>query len=431
MPIVRISEVGTYVGQTVTIQGWLANIRSSGKIVFWQLRDGSAGLLQCVITPQGVAAGEFDLAKASTLESSVAVTGTVKAEPRSPGGFELGVTGLSVVQKAQEYPIGKKEHGPDFLLDNRHLWLRSPRQSAILRIRDTIIWAFREFFRNEGFVMTDTPILTPTSCEGTTTLFKTDYFGEPAYLSQSGQLYLEALCMSLGKVYDFGPTFRAEKSKTRRHLTEFWMLDAEMAYTDLDQSMVVQENMVMYVIAKVLAERRPELALLERDVSPLEKVQSPFIRMTYDEALKKLKDLGSDIEWGTDLGNDDETILTKAFDRPIFITRYPVAIKAFYMKPDPANPEVALCADLLAPEGYGEVIGGSQRIDDLALLEQRLTEHKLKRSDFEWYLDLRRYGSVPHSGFGIGLERTVTWICGLDHVRETIPFPRLINRLRP
>lgn len=431
MPIVRISEVGTYVGQTVTIQGWLANIRSSGKIVFWQLRDGSAGLLQCVITPQGVAAGEFDLAKASTLESSVAVTGTVKAEPRSPGGFELGVTGLSVVQKAQEYPIGKKEHGPDFLLDNRHLWLRSPRQSAILRIRDTIIWAFREFFRNEGFVMTDTPILTPTSCEGTTTLFKTDYFGEPAYLSQSGQLYLEALCMSLGKVYDFGPTFRAEKSKTRRHLTEFWMLDAEMAYTDLDQSMAVQENMVMYVIAKVLAERRPELALLERDVSPLEKVQSPFIRMTYDEALKKLKDLGSDIEWGTDLGNDDETILTKAFDRPIFITRYPVAIKAFYMKPDPANPEVALCADLLAPEGYGEVIGGSQRIDDLALLEQRLTEHKLKRSDFEWYLDLRRYGSVPHSGFGIGLERTVTWICGLDHVRETIPFPRLINRLRP
>lgn len=431
MPIVRIAEIGKHVGQTVTIQGWAANIRSSGKIVFWQMRDGSAGLLQCVITPQGVPAGEFELAKTTTIESSVTVTGTVKAESRSPGGFELGVSALTVIQKAQEYPIGKKEHGPDFLLDNRHLWLRAPRQAAILRIRDTIIWSLREFFRNEGFVMTDTPILTPTSCEGTTTLFKTDYFDEPAYLSQSGQLYLEALCMSLGKVYDFGPTFRAEKSKTRRHLTEFWMLDAEMAFTDLDQSMAIQEQMIMYVVKKVLSERKAELALLQRDIAPLEKVTSPFIRMTYDEALKKLNELGSDITWGTDLGNDDETILTKAYDQPIFITRYPAEIKAFYMKPDPANPIVALCADLLAPEGYGEIIGGSQRIDDLKLLEQRIDEQKLKKSDFEWYLDLRRYGSVPHSGFGIGLERTVGWICGLDHVRETIPFPRLINRLRP
>lgn len=431
MPIVRISEVGKFVGQTVTIQGWVANLRSSGKIVFWQVRDGSSGPVQCVITPQNVSEADFNAAKTATIESSATITGTVKEEPRSPGGFELDVSGLSLVQKAEEYPIGKKEHGPDFLLDNRHLWLRSPRQAAILRIRDTIIWAFREFFRQEGFIMTDTPILTPTSCEGTTTLFKTDYFGEPAYLSQSGQLYLEALCMSLGKVYDFGPTFRAEKSKTRRHLTEFWMLDAEMAYMDLDQSMAIQEKMVMYVLKKALAERQPELSLLGRDIAPLEKVQAPFIRMTYDEALAKLKELGSDIEWGTDLGNDDETILTKAFDRPIFITRYPVDIKAFYMKPDPENPKVVLCADLLAPEGYGEVIGGSQRIDDLKLLEQRIKEHKLKRSDFEWYLDLRRYGSVPHSGFGIGLERTVAWICGLDHVRETIPFPRLINRLRP
>ncbi|MFH1207869.1 MAG: asparagine--tRNA ligase [Patescibacteria group bacterium] len=431
MPIIRIVEAGKYVGQTVTVNGWTSNLRSSGKIIFWQVRDGSAGLCQCVIIPQNIPSGEFDLAKTVTIESSVTVTGTVKAEPRSPGGYELEVSGFSIIQKAEEYPIGKKEHGPDFLLDNRHLWLRSSRQAAILRVRDTIIWAFREFFRNEGFVMTDTPILTPTSCEGTTTLFKTDYFGEPAYLSQSGQLYLEALCMSLGKVYDFGPTFRAEKSKTRRHLTEFWMLDAEMAFLDLDQSMAVQERMVVYVVKKVLTERKAELALIQREIAPLEKVASPFIRMTYDEALKKLKELGSDIEWGRDFGNDDETILTKAYDKPIFITRYPAAIKAFYMKPDPDNPKVALCADLLAPEGYGEVIGGSQRIDDIKLLEQRIEEHKLKKSDFEWYLDLRRYGSVPHAGFGIGLERTVAWICGLDHVRETIPFPRLINRLRP
>ncbi len=431
MPNVRIAEAGKYVGQSVTIQGWVANIRSSGKIVFWQVRDGSAGPIQCVITPQGVAEAEFELARTTTIESSVTVTGKIKSEPRSPGGFELEAGSLTVIQKSLEYPIGKKEHGPDFLLDNRHLWLRSPRQAAILRVRDTIIWAFREFFRAEGFVMTDTPILTPTSCEGTTTLFKTDYFDEPAYLSQSGQLYLEALCMSLGKVYDFGPTFRAEKSKTRRHLTEFWMLDAEMAFMDLDQSMAIQEKMVTYVVKKVLTERHAELALLQRDTAPLEKVVGPFIRMTYDEALVRLKELGSDIEWGTDLGNDDETILTKAYDKPIFITRYPVEIKAFYMKPDPANPKVALCADLLAPEGYGEVIGGSQRIDDLKLLEQRIEEHKLKKSDFEWYLDLRRYGSAPHSGFGIGLERTVAWVCGLDHVRETIPFPRLINRLRP
>ncbi len=429
--IVRIADIGGFEGKEVTVQGWAANVRSSGKIVFLQLRDGSAGLLQAVISHESVGETLFATAKSVTIESSVSVTGIVKAEPRSPSGFELQATNVVLVQKAEEYPIGKKEHGPEFLHDNRHLWIRTPKQAAILRVRDTVIWALREFFKQEGFVLTDTPILTPTSCEGTTTLFETDYFGQKAYLSQSGQLYLEALASALGKVYDFGPTFRAEKSKTRRHLTEFWMLDAEMAFTDLDQSMALQEKMIMHVVQSVLKERRADLELLERDIAALEKVQAPFVRMTYDQALAKLKELGSDIEWGTDLGNDDETILTKAFDRPIFVTHYPAAIKAFYMKPDPKNPKVALCADLLAPEGIGEIIGGSQRVDDYDFLVQRLEEHKLNRKDFEWYVDLRKYGSVPHSGFGIGLERTVGWMCGLAHVREAIPFPRLINRLTP
>ncbi|MFA6588086.1 MAG: asparagine--tRNA ligase [Patescibacteria group bacterium] len=429
---VKISEIAKYVGKEVTIQGWIANLRSSGKIVFLQLRDGSTGILQTVIAADSISQTDFEAAKALTTESSVEVNGKVIAEPRSSGGFEMQAKAIKIIQKSEEYPIGKKEHGPEFLLDNRHLWLRAQRQVAILRVRDSIIWALREFFRQEGFVMTDTPILTPTSCEGTTTLFGTEYFGEKAYLSQSGQLYLEALCMALGKVYDFGPTFRAEKSKTRRHLTEFWMLDAEMAYMDLNQSIDLQERMVVYVIKKVLLERKKELEILERDTKPLEKVaEGGFIKMTYDETLVELKKLGSDIKWGTDLGNDDETILTQAHDKPIFVTNYPLEIKAFYMKPDPKNPKTALCADMLAPEGYGEVIGGSQRIDDLKLLEQRLKEHKLPKKDFEWYLDLRRYGSVPHSGFGIGLERTVTWLCGLKHVREAIPFPRLINRLTP
>lgn len=429
--MVRISDVAGFEGKHVTIQGWAANVRSSGKITFLQLRDGSAGVLQAVATQDALGEENFFISKNVTIESSVIVEGTVKAEPRSPGGFELQVTKLELVQRAGEYPIGKKEHGPEFLHDNRHLWVRSPRQAAILRVRDTVIWALREFFRQEGFVLTDTPILTPTSCEGTTTLFATDYFGQKAYLSQSGQLYLEALASALGKVYDFGPTFRAEKSKTRRHLTEFWMLDAEMAYMDLEQSMALQEKMIMHVVQSVLKERRADLTLLERDVTALEKVQIPFVRMTYDEALEKLKALGSDIEWGTDLGNDDETMLTKAYDRPMFVTHYPAEIKAFYMKPDPVNPKVALCADLLAPEGIGEIIGGSQRIEDYDLLVKRLEEHKLNRKDFDWYLDLRKYGSVPHSGFGIGLERTVGWMCGLAHVREAIPFPRLINRLTP
>ncbi len=429
--VTRIAAIAEQVGKEVTIQGWVANSRSSGKIVFLQLRDGSAGLLQAIASLESIGEKDFASAKSATIESAVEVRGTVKPEPRSPGGFELQATNVALVQKAEEYPIGKKEHGPDFLLDTRHLWIRSPRQAAILRVRDTVIWALRDFFRREGFVLTDTPILTPTSCEGTTTLFATEYFDQKAYLSQSGQLYLEALAMALGKVYDFGPTFRAEKSKTRRHLTEFWMLDAEAAFMDLEGSMQLQERMIVHVVQTVLAERKAELALLERDVAALEKIQSPFERMTYDQALAKLKELGSDIKWGTDLGNDDETILTKAYDKPIFITHYPAEIKAFYMKPDPTNPKVALCADLLAPEGYGEVIGGSQRIDDLQMLEQRIAEHKLPKKDLEWYLDLRRYGSVPHSGFGIGLERTVTWLCGLPHVRESIPFPRLINRLTP
>lgn len=431
MQKVRIADIAKHEGDEVTIQGWIANLRSSGKIVFLQLRDGSAGLLQAIVSQESVGEKHFATAKTATIESSVMITGKVKAELRSPGGFELQVTQVELVQKAGEYPIGKKEHGPDFLLDERHLWIRSPRQAAILRIRDTVIWALREFFRKEGFILTDTPILTPTSCEGTTTLFETDYFGQKAYLSQSGQLYLEAMAMALGKVYDFGPTFRAEKSKTRRHLTEFWMLDAEAAFMELEESMQLQERMIVHATQTVLRERTAELALLERSIEPLQKVQAPFERMTYDVALKKLKGLGSDIEWGSDLGNDDETLLTKAYDKPIFITHYPAAIKAFYMKPDPTNPKLALCADLLAPEGYGEIIGGSQRIDDLALLEQRLKENKLSKKDFEWYLDLRRYGSVPHSGFGIGVERTVAWLCGLSHIRETIPFPRLLNRLSP
>ncbi|RJO59601.1 asparagine--tRNA ligase [Candidatus Parcubacteria bacterium] len=432
--IAKISDIAKYDGQEVTIQGWVANLRSSGKIVFLQLRDGSTGILQAVVSEKvsNKQVTYWKTVELLTIESSVVVNGKIRKESRAPGGFEMEVSDLRLVQRSVEFPIGKKEHGPEFLLDNRQLWLRSQRQVAILRVRDTIIWALREFFRKEGFVMTDTPILTPTSCEGTTTLFETEYFGEKAYLSQSGQLYLEALAMALGKVYDFGPTFRAEKSKTRRHLTEFWMLDAEMAFMDLSESITLQERMIVFVVKKVLAENKKELEILERDIKPLEKVaEGGFIRMTYDQALAELKKLGSDIKWGADLGNDDETILTKAYPKPIFVTHYPVEVKAFYMKPDPENPKTALCADLLAPEGYGEVIGGSQRIDDLKLLEQRLKEQKLPKKDFEWYLDLRRYGSVPHSGFGIGLERTVTWICGLKHVRESIPFPRMINRLTP
>ncbi|MFA6098759.1 MAG: asparagine--tRNA ligase [Patescibacteria group bacterium] len=430
MKHVYLSDLANFLGQEITIKAWVFNFRSSGKIFFLQLRDGT-GRIQAVISKNEVSAEVWQACEKITMETSVEVSGQAMEDKRSPFGYEMQVKDLKLISIAEEYPIAKKEHGVDFLLDNRHLWIRSERQTAILRIRDEIIWSMREFFRQQGYVLTDTPILTPTSCEGTTTLFSTDYFDEKAYLSQSGQLYLEALAMALGRVYDFGPTFRAEKSKTRRHMMEFWMLDAEAAFVQHEENMEVQEKLVQYVVSHILRNRARELEILKRDISLLEKVKTPFPRISYQEAVDKLKVLGSDIKFGDDLGADDETLLTKEFDKPVFVTNYPAKIKAFYMQPDPTNPELAMCDDLLAPEGYGEIIGGSERVWDLKILEKRIKEYKLPQKDFDWYLDLRRYGSVPHSGFGIGLERTVAWICGLDHVRETIPFPRLLNRLRP
>jgi asparaginyl-tRNA synthetase len=417
-------------GTGVKLQGWVGNIRSSGSIVFVQFRDGS-GLLQAVVAKDAVSPEDFQAAKSLSLESSLEIEGTTKPEPRAPGGLEVQVTKLSLIHKAEEYPIGKKEHGPEFLFDQRHLWLRSAKQKAILRIRDEVIWAMRNFLRQEDFTLTDSPILTPNAAEGTTQLFKVDYFGENAFLAQTGQLYIEATAAALGRVYDFGPTFRAEKSKTRRHLTEFWMLDAEAAFMDQAQNMELQEAMVVYVVQSVLKNCADELAVLERDIEKLEAIQAPFPRMTYTEAIETLKKAKVKIDWGDDLGADEEEALSKLHDRPVFITEYPVELKAFYMKPNPANPKVVLCNDLLAPEGVGEIIGGSQRIDDYDLLKQRILEHKLPLKEFEWYLDLRKYGSFPHSGFGIGLERTVGWIAGLHHIREAIPFPRLLNRLTP
>lgn len=430
MKQVLIANIPLNLNQEVLIKGWVFNFRSSGSIYFLQLRDGS-GRLQAVISKKEAATKVWQDCQKLTMESSVEISGKVYKEKRSPYGFEMQVKELKIINIAEGYPIAKKEHGIDFLLDKRHLWIRSERQQSILKIRDEVVWLLRKFFREREFILTDTPILTSTSCEGTTILFKTNYFGEKAYLAQSGQLYLEALAMSLGKIYDFGPTFRAEKSKTRRHLTEFWMLDAEVAFLEFEDNIKLQEELVCYLIRELLKTKNQELRILGRDISKLEKIKAPFPRLTYDEAINKLKKLKSDIKKGEDLGADDETILMKEYDQPVFITHYPVKAKAFYMQPDPKNPELALCDDLLAPEGYGEIIGGSERIWDLKLLEKRLKEFKLPKKDYEWYLDLRRYGSVPHSGFGIGLERTIAWLCGLDHLRETIPFPRLLNRLRP
>jgi len=430
MTLIPISEAPKHQGEKVTINAWVFNYRSSGKIFFLQLRDGSARM-QAVVDKNSVSAEVWQTSESISMESSAQFTGTVAEDKRSPFGYELLVSDLKLIQSADEYPIAKKEHGVDFLLDHRHLWVRSERQVAILKIRDEIIWLAREFFRQNGFVLTDTPILTPTSCEGTTTLFSTDYFGEKAYLAQSGQLYLEALAMALGKVYDFGPTFRAEKSKTRRHMMEFWMLDAEAAWLQYEDNLRIQEQLVVFIVSHILKNKIKELEILQRDLSVLKKITAPFPRLKYQDAIQELKRLGSDIKGGEDFGADDETLLMKKFTQPVFITHFPSKIKAFYMQPDPANPEYALCDDLLAPEGYGEIIGGSERIWDFELLEKRLKENKLPLKDFEWYLDLRRYGSVPHAGFGLGLERLVAWICGLDHIRETIPFPRLLNRLRP
>ncbi|MDO8617406.1 MAG: asparagine--tRNA ligase [Candidatus Uhrbacteria bacterium] len=426
-----IKNFSSLVGQTVTIKGWAYNVRSSGSIAFLQLRDGS-GFAQAVIVKSSVDDVSWQAASSATIESSVVVTGTVSKHPKQEGVYELQATTVELIQKADEYPIGKKEHGPDFLLDNRHLWLRAPTQWAIQKVRNEIIYAIYDWMRDHDFCKIDAPILTPNACEGTTELFEMDYFEErKAYLSQSGQLYLEAAIASFGRVFDFGPVFRAEKSKTRRHLTEFWMMDAEAAFVDHEGNMEIQEQLISFIVERVLERCQGELKILERDQTPLKNIKPPFYRITHAEAIKKLHDMGSDIKPGDDLGADDETLLTKQYDKPIFVEKYPAAVKAFYMKTDPADQSRALCSDLLAPEGYGEVSGGSQREDDYDRLLARIREHKLPEAAFQWYLDLRKYGSVPHSGFGVGLERLVAWICGLHHVRETIPFPRLMNRLEP
>ena len=427
----HIEDIARYEGQPVTLQGWLHNRRSSGKIHFLTVRDGS-GFIQCVMSKQAVGEEAFKAADHLSQESAVTVHGTVRADARAKGGYELDVTSLEIGAESHDYPITPKEHGVDYLMDRRHLWIRAPRQQAILRVRHEVINAVRDFFNSRGFILADTPIFTPAACEGTTTLFPVQYFDdETAYLTQSGQLYNEANAMALGRVYCFGPTFRAEKSKTRRHLTEFWMVEPEMAYANLDDVMQLAEDLVVSVVARVLERRQPELKVLERDTAKLEQVKSPFPRISYDEAAAKLKEQGLPFEWGGDFGAPDETALSEQYDRPICVHRYPSAIKAFYMKPDPERPEVALCVDVLAPEGYGEIIGGGQRLDDYDLLLERIKEHKLPQEAFEWYLDLRRFGSVPHGGFGMGIERVVSWICGLDHLREAIPYPRMLYRIYP
>ena len=427
---IRVKDVGGHVGEEITLKGWLYNKRSSGKLHFLQLRDGS-GIIQCVVFKGDVTPEVFELADKITQESSIEVTGTVREDKRSPLGFELGVKDIKVLQMAKDYPISPKEHGTAFLMDNRHLWLRSSRQVAILKIRDEIIFSIREYFKNNGFVLVDSPILTPAACEGTSTLFETDYFGQKALLSQSGQLYSEASAMALGKIYCFGPTFRAEKSKTRRHLTEFWMVEPEVAFNDLDDNMDLAEDFICYIVEKVLKNCRAELEVLGRDISKLENIKKPFPRISYTEAIEILNKNGNPTEWGGDIGGDEETIISKSFDRPVMIHRYPAAIKAFYMKRDPKDEKLALAVDVIGPEGYGEIIGGSQREEDYDVLVKRIHEQGLEESAFDWYLDLRKYGSVPHSGFGMGIERAVAWICGLPHVRETIPFPRLMDRLKP
>ncbi|MEJ2082165.1 MAG: asparagine--tRNA ligase [Acidobacteriota bacterium] len=427
---VYVEDVDRHVGEQVQIRGWLYHRTDKGKLRFLLVRDGT-GTIQAVIFKKNVPPEVFEAADTVTQESSIEVTGTVRRDDRAPGGFELDGTDLRVIQLADEYPITPKEHGTAFLMENRHLWLRSSRQHAILLVRHEIIRAVRDFFDDRGFILVDTPILTPAACEGTTTLFEIDYFGEKAYLSQSGQLYNEAACMSVGKTYCFGPTFRAEKSKTRRHLMEFWMVEPEVAFAELDDIMRLGEDLVSSIVERVLDRRREELKVLERDTTLLEKIRPPFPRLTYREAFDLLEKEGTQTPRGSDFGGGDETILSSRFERPLIVHRYPAAVKAFYMQPDAEDPSLALCMDMLAPEGYGEIIGGSQRIHDHELLLQRLRESHLPQEAFQWYLDLRRYGSVPHSGFGMGIERVVAWICKLDHVRETIPFPRMLYRMYP
>lgn len=426
-----IEDIARHAGERVTIKGWLYNIRSSGKILFPQIRDGS-GMIQGVVVKKVVSEQVWTGFESLTQESSIIVTGTVRAEPRAPGGYELDVSDLQTIQIAESYPITPKEHGIEFLFDHRHLWLRSKRQYAILRIRHEVIRAVRDYFDDHGFVLCDTPIFTPAACEGTTTLFEVDYFGDDkAYLTQSGQLYNEATAAAFGRTYCFGPTFRAEKSKTRRHLTEFWMVEPEMAYAGLGDVMNLAEDFLCSIVARVLEKRGEELKVLERDTTKLECIVPPFPRLQYDDAAKMLKAAGLPFEYGGDLGAPDETYLSSQYDRPVMVHRYPAAVKAFYMEADPERPDLALCVDVLAPEGYGEVIGGGQRTASLELLKQRIQEHGLPESAFDWYLDLRRYGSVPHAGFGMGIERCVTWLTGSEHIRETIPFPRMLYRLKP
>ena len=434
IPRISISQAGQHAGETVQIAGWLYNLRRSGKIAFPIVRDGS-GTMQCVAVKSALPEELFETIKNLTQESSLIVTGKLRAEQRAMGGVEMDVESLEVLQRVPEsdpYPITPKDHGTDFLMDHRHLWLRSRRQHAAIRVRHEVVKGIRDYFDSHGFTLVDTPIFTPAACEGTSTLFEVDYFeDEKVYLTQSGQLYNEANAMAFGKVYCFGPTFRAEKSKTRRHLTEFWMVEPEMAYADLEEVKRVAEDLIVWLVGRVLANRQEELKVLERDIGKLTSIKAPFPRMSYDDAVKILASKGSEIKWGGDFGNTDETLLTEGSDQPIMVDRYPTEIKAFYFQPDELRPEVALGVDVIAPEGYGEIIGGGQRIHDLALLEKRLDEHKLPREAFEWYLDVRRFGSVPHGGFGMGVERFVAWMCGVEHLRETIPYPRMLYRTRP
>jgi asparaginyl-tRNA synthetase len=432
-----ISELSNHVGEQVTIKGWLYNLRSSGKILFPQLRDGT-GVVQCVALKNSLTPELWEALKALGQESALAITGTVRADQRAPGGYEIDLTNAEVISEVHDYPITPKEHGTEFLMDHRHLWLRSRRQHAVLKVRHTVVKAVRDFLDNDGFTLCDSPIFTPAACEGTTTLFEVDYFdGEKAYLTQSGQLYNEATAAAFGKVYCFGPTFRAEKSKTRRHLTEFWMVEPEMAYAHLEDVMRLSERMLAFIAERVLADRAEELKVLERDRSKLEAIVPPFPRLHYDDAVKTLQQghaqglLESRFEWGGDFGAPDETFLSANYDKPLMVHHYPAEVKAFYMARDPERPELALGVDVLAPEGYGEVIGGGERATSLEFLKEQIALHELPQEAFEWYLDLRRYGSVPHAGFGMGIERCTAWMCGIEHIRETIPFPRMLYRIRP
>lgn len=425
-----IRTIGEHEGSDVELRGWLYNKRSSGRIHFLELRDGT-GFIQCVAVKGEVSEEDFEAAGRLTQESSLKLTGTVRADARAKGGYEVTVKSLEIFQIAQDYPITPKEHGVDFLMDNRHLWIRHKRQHAILSIRHEVIAAAQQYLNDNGFLRVDCPILTPSACEGTTTLFETQYFEEKAYLSQSGQLYNEADAMAFGRVYCFGPTFRAEKSKTRRHLIEFWMLEPEMAWCDQEENQRVQEELVSYIVQRVVERRRPELALLERDIAKLEDIKPPFPRLSYDDAIEILKAEGREISWGDDFGAPDETVISNKFSRPVFVTNYPTSMKAFYMQPMPGRPEVVKCADMLAPEGYGEIIGGSERIWDPAIMEERMKQHDLSEEAYGWYMQLRKVGTAPHSGFGIGIERTVAWITGSEHIREMITFPRLLYRMKP